>query len=47
MKTPEAKYLLSHAIDHGGGVYEIPSASFVEATKITKARLPHERFPPD
>lgn len=45
--TPEAELLLSHAIDPGDGLLEIPSASFMTATKITRARLPAETFPPD
>ena len=43
----ERDFLLSHAIDLGDGVYELPSIAFVEATKMTKARLPQETFPPD
>ena len=45
--TAEATLLMSHAIDLGEGFFEIPSVSFVEATKLTKARLPAETFPPD
>ena len=44
--TLEAQLLLSHAIDHGDGLLEIPSASFIVATRITRARVT-EPLPPD
>jgi len=45
--TPEAALLQSHAIELGDNLYELPSASFIAATQITKQRLPEETFPPD
>lgn len=44
--TEEAKLILSHAITLPDGRLEFPSATFVMATKMTKARLA-ETFPPD
>ena len=45
--TTEREFLLGTAIDLGGGTLEIPSQAFVEATLMTKKRLPNETFPPD
>lgn len=38
IRTPEADLLSACAIEEHLDVWEIPSAAFIEATKITKAR---------